>query len=615
MKSGCSADHPIAILIDVCKNIDMFLRKHIKNKSGVDYTYWTLVESVRTARGPRQRTVATIGKLPGMDKEERIGWEEIINIVQGIRSVKQGMLFEQDDLEVPEWATVNLKEISVENARDFGDIFLGLLLWKKLELDNIFNKLQTYGREEIEWKAMFCLSVIARLCSPSSELAIAESWYDKTALGDLLGISAEKINDDRLYRTLDHIIVHKDAVCKHLQDRYHDLFGVKFNFLLYDVTSTYFEGLSKSNPKAKRGYSRDHRPDCLQVCIGLAVTEEGLPVGYEVFDGNRADVTTLDEIVELMENKYGKANRIWAFDRGISSEDNIEMLKELGISYVVGTSKKMLKRFACELHDKDWHKVEPDVEVKIVSSTNNEDEVFVLCKSDRRAEKERGIINNQRKKLEIELLKVQKSIRRGRLQDMLKASERIGRWRGKYTRAESLFDTKLIPDDKGNAEDLEINYKSDACVWSEKIYGTYLLRTNLTKETPQRLWKIYMQLSQAENAFRTSKNELGLRPVYHQTEQRVGAHIFVCFLALSMWRTLELWSEKSGLGRSPGKLIQEFAKIKSMDVVVPIKDRPSVRLNVVSKPDQATRILLYKMGIRLPNRTIFKQNVVDKTGV
>ncbi len=306
----------------------MFLRKNRKKHKGEIYEYWSLVESVRTARGPRQRIVATIGKLPGMDKEEKTGWQEVSRIVQGFCQSKQELFFSKEDTVVPEWAMVNLRNISVENVRDFGDVFVGLLLWKKLELDTLFNKLQVPGREDIEWKAMFCLSVLARLCAPSSELAIAERWCDKTILKDILGISVEKINDDRLYRTLEHIINHKDDACKHLQDRYRDLFGTEFEFLLYDVTSTYFEGLAKKNQKAQRGYSRDHRPDCLQVCIGLVVSKEGLPVGYEVFAGNRADVTTLDEIVELLENKYGKTSRIWAFDRGVASEDNIAMLKE-----------------------------------------------------------------------------------------------------------------------------------------------------------------------------------------------------------------------------------------------------------------------------------------------
>jgi transposase len=591
----------------------MFLRKHRKIKKGGIYEYWTLVESIRTTRGPRQRTVATIGKLPGMDKSERVGWEEVARIVSGIRSPQQGLLFAGENAAIPEWATANLRGISVERVRDFGDVFVGLLLWKKLELDALFSVAQIPGEEEVEWKAMFCLSVLARLCAPSSELAIAERWYDKTALCELLGIGAEKVNDDRLYRSLDHLIVHKDTVCEHLQKRYQDLFGARFDFLLYDVTSTYFEGMAKANAKAKRGYSRDHRPDCLQVCIGLVVTKEGLPVGYEVFDGNRHDVTTLAEIVALMETKYGKAGRVWVFDRGIASEENIEMLRRAGISYIVGTPKGMLKRFEQALCDKDWKHIEPDVDVKIIHSPGEHAEAFVMCKSQGRAEKERAMVERQRKKLDTEFIKIQTAVRAGRLTNAADVGERIGRWRGKYTRAGKLFESKLTQDRRGTVTDFTFSYNQERRAWNEKSYGAYMLRTNLTEDSPDLLWQRYMQLTQAENAFRTSKDELGLRPIYHKSGHRVEAHIFVCFLALALWRTLELWSDRSGLGKSPRKLMDEFAKIKSMDIIVPIKDRPEVRLHTVGRPDEATRIILYKMGIRLPNRTLFRENVVDKT--
>jgi transposase len=607
----CSGDHPLDLLHAIAENTHMFLRKNRKHKKSGTYESWTLVETIRTARGPRQRIVATIGKLPGMDKNERVGWEEVARIVSGIRSPQQGQFFAEENPAMPAWATANLRGIKVERVRDFGDVFVGLLLWKKLELDVLFNVAQIPGEEDIEWKAMFCLSVLARLCAPSSELAIAERWYDKTALCELLGIGAEKVNDDRLYRTLDHLIVHKDTVCGHLQKRYHDLFGVRFDFLLYDVTSTYFEGMAKGTAKAKRGYSRDHRPDCLQVCIGLVVTEEGLPVGYEVFDGNRHDVTTLAEIVSLMEHKYGKAGRVWVFDRGIASEENIEMLRRAGVSYIVGTPKGMLRRFEQALCDKDWKHIEPDVDVKIIRSPGEHAEVLVMCKSAGRAEKERSMVERQRKKLEAEFIKIQTAVRAGRLTAAADVGERIGRWRGTYTRASKLFESKLTQDSRGTVTDFTFSCNGERQAWNEKSCGAYMLRTNLTEESPEVLWKRYMQLTQAENAFRTSKDELGLRPIYHKSGDRVEAHIFVCFLALALWRTLELWSDRSGLGKSPRKLMDEFAKIKSMDIVVPIQDRPAVRLHAVGRPDEATRILLYKMGIRLPNRTIFKENVVE----
>lgn len=592
----------------------MFLRRNRRKKNGETYEYWTLVESVRTARGPRQRIVATIGKLPGMDKEERIGWEEVKRIVQGIRS-KQTTLFDHDSDDIPEWATVNIKNISVENIRQFGDIYLGLLLWEKLKLDELFDKLQPAGSERIEWKAMFCLSVIARLCAPSSDLAIAESWYEKTVLPDILGIPADKVNDDRLYRTLDRILPHKDEVCKCLQKRYEDLFGTKYDFLLYDVTSTFFEGQCPNNPQAKRGYSRDKRPDCLQVCIGLVVTQEGLPVGYEVFDGNRRDVTTLEEIVEMMEGTYGKAKRVWVFDRGVVSEENLEELRIGGAQYVVGTPRSKLKGIEAELTEEEWETVQEEgVEVKIVKHPDHGDETFILCRSKQRSEKEKAMLKRQKERLEKELLKIQQGIRAGRLTDIEKISRRIGRWCGRYNKAENLFDVKVVKDNRGKLKDLSYKYKQEMVEWSEKVHGKYLLRTNMTEEDPRKLWKIYMQLNQAENAFRMSKSDLGLRPIFHHRKDRVQAHIFICFLALAMWKSLEMWMDSKGLGRSPKKLMREFCEIRSMDIVVPVKDRPSLKLRVIGKPDTHVRILLHKMGIRLPNRPILNKNVVEKIG-
>jgi transposase len=258
--------------------------------------------------------------MSDLKKEERVGWDEIGRILSG-EPAKAMDLFEKEE-EVPEWATVNTRGVQIERLRRFGDVYLGLALWKRLKLDQIFEKLQEQGREEIAWADMFSVLAIARMCQPSSELAIAESWYEKTALEDLLGIGIDKVNESRLYRSLDHILPHKDEICKHLQDRYAEWFGSKFDFLFYDITSTYFEGQAQGNAQAKYGHSRDKRSDCKQVCIGLVVNSEGLPVGYEVFDGNRRDVTTLEEMVELMEDKYGKTRRVWVLDRGFVSEDN-----------------------------------------------------------------------------------------------------------------------------------------------------------------------------------------------------------------------------------------------------------------------------------------------------
>ena len=328
----------------------MYLRRHDKKVDGERYDYWSLVESVRTARGPRQRIVATIGKLPGLDKEERIGWEEIRRILDG-KPMPQPGLFEECE-EPPSWATVNINTVSVERLRHFGDVYLGLLLWNKLGFADFWREHMAEGKEDIPWSVMTLILVLARFCAPSSELQIAEVWYKKTALNDLLGVPGDKINDDRLYRALDALLPHKDALCKHLQQRYGELFGSTFDFLFYDITSTYFEGTANGNPQAKRGYSRDSRPDCPQVCIGLVATKEGLPIAFEIFDGNRTDVTTTQEMIEVMETKYGKANRVWVLDRGMVSEDNLEFMRTSKARYLVGTPKSMLKKFEHHLSHK-----------------------------------------------------------------------------------------------------------------------------------------------------------------------------------------------------------------------------------------------------------------------
>jgi len=344
----------------------MYLRRNIKKRNGADYDYWTLVESIRTVRGPRQRVVATIGKLPGLDREERIGWKEISRILSGKPRPAPG-LFEQPE-DPPSWATVNIQAVSVERLRSFGDVYLGLLLWNKLGLADFCREHIPSNCEEVPWPIMAAILVLARFCAPSSELQIAEFWYGKTALDDILGISANKINDDRLYRALDALLPHKDALCLHLQKRYGEMFGSTFDFLLYDITSTYFEGTAKGNAQAKRGYSRDNRPDCPQVCIGLVTSREGLPLAFEIFDGNRSDVTTTKEMFQIMEAKYGKANRIWVMDRGMVSEENLDFMRKVDVRYLVGTPKTMLKKFERPLLEQDWEEVQPGVDVKLCRS-------------------------------------------------------------------------------------------------------------------------------------------------------------------------------------------------------------------------------------------------------
>jgi transposase len=586
----------------------MYLRRHDKKVEGEHYDYWSLVESTRTARGPRQRIVATIGKLPGLDKKERIGWEEIRRILDG-KPAPQPDLFEHDE-DLPSWATVNIKQVSVERLRHFGDVYLGLLLWSKLGFAEFCKEHMMEGKEEIPWSVMASILVLARFCAPSSELQIAESWYEKTALDELLGASGDKINDDRLYRALDALLPHKDELCSHLQTRYGELFGATFDFLFYDITSTYFEGTALGNPQARRGHSRDNRSDCPQVCIGLVATKEGLPIAFEIFDGNRSDVTTPKEMVEAMETKYGKANRVWVMDRGMVSEKNLEFMRASGARYLVGTPKsllKALKKFEQHLLDQDWEKVRPGIEVKLCPGT---EETFVLCRSLGRKEKENTILNRFVARLEEKLTKLAERAAQGKVRGKQKVERQIGRLLERNSRAASLFAVAVTEKDVR----LSIAVKKNEERYQQALEtgGSYILRTNWDEVDPKILWNTYMQLTEVEDAFRTTKHDLGMRPIFHQKKDRTQAHILACFLSLALWRTLQQWMKMSGLGTAPRKLLEEMREIKSLDVVLPAKDK-TIRLRVVATAPQALKVLLQRMRISLPNRPRIIDNVVQKT--
>jgi transposase len=589
----------------------MFLRRNRKRKGGVDYECWTLVESVRTVRGPRQRIVATIGKLPGLDREERIGWDEIGRILSGKPRPSPGLFDRPED--PPSWATVNLSGVSVERLRHFGDVYLGLLLWTRLGLAEFCKEQMPSGREEIPWSIMAAVLVLARFCAPSSELQIAESWYGKTALEDLLGVPGDKIHEDRLYRTLDAILPHKDELCRHLQKRYGELFGCSFDFLFYDITSTYFEGSAKGNPQAKRGYSRDGRPDCPQVCIGLVTTREGLPIAFEVFDGNRPDVTTTQEMVEIMEAKYGKANRIWVVDRGMVSEGNLAYLRSTGARYLVGTPKSLLKKFEHQLLEQSWERVEPGVEVKLCRSPEEIDETFVLCRSIGRKEKENAILNRFVNSLETRLLKLAGQAQAGRVRDRQKVERQIGRLLERNSRAASLFSVEVTETGTGKEArlSLKVTKNEERYQWALETGGSYILRTNWGETDPKTVWSTYLQLTEVEDSFRTEKYDLGLRPIFHHKQDRTQAHILVCFLALTLWRTLQQWMKVSGLGTAPRKLLEELRELRSLDVLLPTREK-TLRLRMVATPSRDLKVLLQRMKILIPNRPKRIENVVEK---
>jgi len=595
----------------------MFLRRNRKRAGGEAYEYWTLCEAVRTERGPRQRIVATLGKLEPEARQTQSDWSDIDALLEGRPPARQLHLGQRAPEEQPLWRRVDIRGVRVERAREFGEVYLGLALWRRLGLHQLLRELLPQGRESVPWEPVACVLTLARFCAQRSELCVAESWYERTALEDLLGVDAAQINDDRLYRGLDLLGEHKEQLCAHLMERYRDWFGVRFEFLLYDVTSTFFEGQAAANEKAARGYSRDSRPDCKQVCIGLVCTPEGLPLSFEVFAGNRADVTTVEEIVEMMEKKYGVAERVWVMDRGMVSEENIEFLRAKKARYLVGTPKSQLRKFEAALLEKEgWSQVQPGLEAKLVPHPDGQgEEQFVLCRSQARREKEAAMLARQRERLGEELGKIDRALARRPARDTTAINRRIGRWQGRYPAAASLLEVTLRYDPEGRACGLSLSTTVADGQWAAQVHGAYLLRTNCTEKDPATLWRWYIQLTQAEAAFRTAKSDLGLRPIYHQKTDRVEAHILVCFLALALWRTLEMWMSAKHLGSSARKLLAEMATIKSMDVLLPVQraeTRTELRLRVVAKPEPHVAQLLAHLGLPLPTRSKIIENVVEK---
>ena len=602
----------------------MFLRRNRRIVKGECYEYWTLVKTVRTAKGPRHEVVASLGKEPGLDNRSRHGWEHLADLLDGHapRPV-QGQLGQPfESAPQTQWAQVDLRGVRVERVRDFGQVYLALSLWRRLGLHQLLKETIEPGREAVPWELTACILTVARFCGQRSELEVAERWYADSALEDLLGVPFDQVNDARLYRGLDVLHEHKERLCNHLLERYRDWFGVQFEFLLYDVTSTYFEGEALRNKKAARGYSRDHRPDCKQVNIGLVVTPEGLPVGYEVFAGNTADVTTVEEMVELMEEKYGQAKRIWVMDRGMISEDNLDFLRGRQALYVVGTPKSQLKQFEKQLLEKEnWAQVQDGVEVKLMPHPDGgSDEQYVLCRSSARREKEAAMIELARKRLRAQLDKTHVSLQKRPARDPGLIERRVGRWLGRYPSAERLIEVIVQRNPQGQACGLQITERAERTAWAEQAHGAYLLRTNCTEKDPAKLWRWYIQLSQAEEAFRISKSDLSLRPVFHQKTERVEAHILVCFLSLALWRTLEMWMQSKGLGDCSRQLLKEVSTVRSMDVVLPVKETQSqetreVRLRVVGRPDRPVAELLTRLGLELPSAPKLVQNVVEKNGL
>ena len=580
------------------------MRRCYRAKDGKRHAYWALVKSVRTERGPRQEVVTYLGE---MDEAGRLGMKDA---AEGHNSDQQGRLFPEP---WRRWVEVDTERVRVENGRAFGGAWLGMQAVDRLGLAGLLGRLIEPGREKVPWPMMALVLVLCRLCDPSSELHIAEHAYEHSAMSDLLGVPASAINEARLYRALDKLLPHKDELQKHLKERLGELFQLKYDLLLYDVTSTYFEGQAAANPLAARGYSRDNRPDCKQVCIALVVSRCGMPIGYELFAGNKADVTTVQEIVTTMEERYGQADRVWVMDRGMVSAANIEFLKEAGRRYIVGTPKSMLRRYEKELASKDWSVVREGLEVKLCADPdggsgdkvstrggNASTETFILCRSADRREKEKAMHDRFEKRIEEGLTSLAKLAEKRSL-TAVQLSHRVGHLMGRNTRAAGLFKTDIVTDAQGNAR-LKWERVETWRSWAQLSEGCYLLRSNVSDWTAEELWRAYMQLTEAEGAFRIHKSDLSLRPIWHQKQQRVEAHVLVCFLAYVLWKTLSQMCKSAGLGDEPRKVLEELGRIQVIDVIMPTRCGREIRRRCVMRPTAHQAILLDHLGLKLPER-------------
>ena len=574
----------------------MYLRHTIRKKDGKVHRYWCLVRSVRVGRRVIQQTVAQLGEL---DEHGRVEARALARRLIG--APERAALFEDgsEHLTVP----VRLKGIRIERSRRFGDVYLALALWRGVGLEDLCERRLPAGKERISWARMAAVLVAARLCEPSSELHIAEDWYRRTALSDLLQLGDEEVNKDRLYRGLDHLLAHKPALEAHLSQRCGELFATQNDVLLYDVTSTYFEGLAEANPQAQRGYSRDHRPDCKQVCIALVVTFDVFPLGYEVFAGNVHDSRTLQTIVATMEARHGVLGRVWIADRGMASAANLAWLRESGRRYIIGAPKSELKKFGSELAAAGgWRTVHEGVEVKLARHPET-DETVILCRSADRRSKERAMHERFSRRIEAAIERLAARVARAKKRlDPATVNRQIGRILQQNQRAAARFTVELEPDGGPAGFHLRVSCNASFDDWAALSEGAYLLRSNITDWSDQQLWKAYIQLTQAEAAFRIQKDQLNVRPIWHQRAERAQAHILVCFLAFVLWKSLEMWQQRAGLGNSPRTILEELARIQSHDVVLPTATHGQIRLRCVTQPDAAQAVLLDRLGIVLPKR-------------
>lgn len=578
---------------------DMFLRSHKRIKDGKEHRYFTVVESRRLQSGRVvQQRVLYLGEI---NDSQQAAWRETLQVFDEQRQEYRTLSLFPEDREVPAEAIdsvqVKLSGMQLRRARPYGNCWLGCELWRQLELDRFWDQKLPPGREQVAWGQVLELLVVNRLIDPGSEFRIHRQWFDQSAMDVLLGVDFAVADKDRLYRCLDRILKHKQDLFVHLQQRWKDLFDAQFDVLLYDLTSTYVEGQAESNPKARYGYSRDGRPDCKQVIIALVVTPAGFPLAYEVMNGNTSDKTTLREFLEKIEKVYGKARRVWLMDRGIPSEALLAEMRDPAreMFYLVGTPRAKVKQYEKQWLDLPWHKVRDSVKVKLFAQDG---ELYVLARSEGRQAKE---IAMRRKKL-ARLLRKLRALRRScPKRDQLLM--RLGAARTEAGRAFGFLKINL-PTARQTVTRTTFTFQLDKTKLQEAQLrdGHYLLRTNLVAEDPTQLWELYMQLTQIEAAFKCLKSDLGIRPIYHQLEHRVEAHILVAFLAYCLTITLKQHLRAQAAGLTPRTVLETLAAIQMLDVHFPTTDGRSLLMPRYTEPGPQQALLLHQLHLTLPKQ-------------
>ena len=584
----------------------MFLKTHRIRKDGKEHVYYSLCESVRVSRSRvTQRTVLHLGELNTTQVDR---WERTIETVQENGQRQQLRLFTDRQGQAPaaeDVAEVILSSLVVRRPRRFGECWIGCKLWEELGLRAFWDQSLGEQRGQVLWAKVVELLVVNRLCAPRSELSVHEKWFAQTAMDLLLDSDDSVAEKDRLYRCLDRMIPHKEGLERHLAGKWRDLFGATFDVLLYDLTSSYFEGEALEVDKARRGYSRDHRPDCLQILLALVVTPEGFPLSYEVLPGNVRDEGTLEGALEGIERKHGKARRIWVFDRGVVSEANLEKLRGRGAQYVVGTPRSQLKQYEQQLLQGEWQDISKEVKVQLLAQGQ---ETFVLARSEDRASKEQAMRWRQVRGLMRDLVCLRRSIRRGLIKDSDKILMRVGRLAERWSRAWAYLAVKW------QAGRLSWRWDRQGLRLAALRDGAYLLRTNLKERTPEALWKMYVQLSEVESVFRAMKSQLAIRPIWHWVGPRVEAHVMVAFLGYCLWVCLKQKLKAVAPSLTPWQLLDQFGRIVQVEVWFKLRAGGAICLPRITQPEPTQAILLHQLGWSLPEQPppkIYKDQVPD----